>query len=171
MNLDYHNALMAPHIIVDTREQTPAPITAFRTVRDALPVGDYGIVGFSKWDYPAFVLERKTLADFVACCGVERERFMRELFKMRQYNYKAVLVEGTEQQVREHDYRSNIAPDSVLSTVDVIQTRMRIQFCWVESALGCARKIESQVRIFCQGIVRDVERLERAAREPGQKQN
>ena len=176
MNIDYYNAIMSPHIIVDTREvsekewerthSAPIPITEFRLVRDTLPVGDYGIIGFSKWDYPAFIIERKEKNDFCACMGNERARFEREVEKMRQFRFRALLVECDRTDIVNGFYQSQISPATCLSTVDVFSVRAGLQTFWCGNKAGCARQVENLVRMFCQGIVNDVERLERAHRGP-----
>lgn len=46
-------------VIRDTREQLPLDIKAYPVEIVRLPVGDYGIKGFSGWQNPAFIVERK----------------------------------------------------------------------------------------------------------------
>lgn len=88
-----------PTIIIDTREQAPLPIEAYPVERATLPVGDYGIAGFSDWDNPAFIVERKSLDDLVQSLTHGRDRFEREVLKLRQIGFRALLIEAEQSQI------------------------------------------------------------------------
>ena len=84
------------HIIRDTREQDgftfidgfdPAPIVTDGT----LATGDYSLAGF---EAAGITVERKSLQDLVGVLGHGRERFERELARMRAYAVAAVVVEA-----------------------------------------------------------------------------
>jgi ERCC4-type nuclease len=78
-------------IIVDTREQTPLPFRRFQTRGGALLSGDYSVAGLEQ----LFAVERKSIGDVVACCvGQNRERFERELHRLRGFRFKGLLVVG-----------------------------------------------------------------------------
>ena len=67
-------------IIVDNREQRPfsfrgTPYDGVAVEAGTLAIGDYSLAGLT--DRAA--VERKELADLVACLGRERDRFEREL--------------------------------------------------------------------------------------------
>ena len=64
----------AAAIIIDTREQLPYAFGSRPVVRQALPAGDYSVVGFEL----AVAVERKTLEDFVHSVIRDRERFKKE---------------------------------------------------------------------------------------------
>ena len=66
-------------IIIDDREKTPLPFSAvpFETAR--LLTGDYSIAG-SELD---FTVERKTIDDLVSSLTQNRDRFTREMERMR----------------------------------------------------------------------------------------
>ena len=92
-------------LIVDTREQLPYAFDGIcPTVRRALAAGDYSIVGH---DLPTpgggFVIERKSLNDLFGTVIGARERFVRELEKLRLYAYAAILVEGSLRDVLTYD--------------------------------------------------------------------
>lgn len=84
-----------PVVLIDTREQCPLPITAYPVERTGLPVGDYGIKGFSDWENPRFIVERKSLADLCGSLSNDRERFMREIEKLRQFAFRAIVIEDS----------------------------------------------------------------------------
>ena len=71
-------------IVFDSREQCPFRFEGFNAVVEvgALATADYSLVGFTD----RIGIERKSLPDLVACLGVERERFARELARLRGYD-------------------------------------------------------------------------------------
>lgn len=75
-----------PIIEIDSREQVPLIFTRLQSVSGAtLPEGDYRIAGVGD-----FVIERKgSLDELAGCCiGGSRDRFERELFRLRPYKFK-----------------------------------------------------------------------------------
>jgi hypothetical protein len=68
-------------------------------------------------------IERKTVSDLVGCCmGENRERFERELHRLRGYRFKRLLVVGSEAEILAGQYHSNIKPQAVLATVCTFDT-------------------------------------------------
>ena len=147
-------ALPEPVVLLDRREQAPPPIKAYRVEWVTLPVGEIGIKGFSDWVNPAFIIERKSLADLTGSLGRGRERFMREIEKLKQFGFRALVIEATKAQVAAGAYRSTISPASVLSTLDALAVRANLHLFWCEDSEGCARQVESLVRQFARGIER-----------------
>src|SRR5262245_1280621 len=98
-----------PTIVTDTREQTPLRFTQFPTVRGTLDTGDYSIAGAES----LFAVERKSIEDLVACCmGDNRDRFERELHRLRGYPFARLLIVGVPAEIETQRYRSNISPKS-----------------------------------------------------------
>jgi len=77
--------------IVDTREQTPWDLAPMRIQSGTLSVGDYSVKGLEN----IVAIERKSLQDFVMCCGAERPRFQRELDRLRGWPVSAVIIEAS----------------------------------------------------------------------------
>ena len=154
-----------PIILIDTREQHPAPISSYPVEVVGLPVGDYGIKGFSDWNRPAFIIERKGLADLIASLTHDRARFMREVEKMRAFGFAAIVIEAERDQVRLGQYRSQATPQSILASLDAIAVRAGVHVYWTGSPEGCARQIESLVRQFIRGIEKQHRVLSRQSRE------
>jgi ERCC4-type nuclease len=146
-------------ILVDTREQNPLDIRAYPTRRETLETGDYGLAGFSSLENPAFILERKSIPDLCASLGRERERFLREVERMRAFRFRGLVIEGEEEAIRADAYRSAIAPASVLSTLDALSVRAGLHVFWCGDAAGAARRVERLARLFARGIQKDFERL------------
>ena len=146
-------------VLVDSREQAPLIIESYPVQVVGLPVGDYGIAGFSDWDNPQFVCERKSLNDLVGSLTSGRKRFWRELHKLRQFRFSAILIEGQRADVEQQTYRSNATPQSILASLDAISVRFGVHIVWCVDAVGAARQFESLVRQFVRGRMKDVERL------------
>ena len=135
-------------------------------VFEALPIGDYGIVGFSDWTNPRFIVERKSLSDLIksltgrqdAAKDSERKRFMREIEKMRQFGWRALLIEARREEVAAGDYRSAATPQSMLASLDAVAVRAGVHLFWAGGHEEAARQLESLVRQFIRGIHKDYRR-------------
>ena len=124
---------LTPTIQIDTREQNPLRFENLPSERATLPVGGYGVRGFSDWENSAFIIERKNLEDLCHRLGKDRERFLRECEKMRAFRFKALVIEAVQDQVELAQYRS--------------------------LPVGAARKVESLAAMFARGIEKDFRRL------------
>ena len=102
-------------IVVDTREQRPweFPRERVETVRRALPVGDYSLVGLED----RVTVERKTLDDLVRSVTHDRSRFWRELDRMGGFDAACVVVEANLSDLVARRYRSRAHPNAVLGSV------------------------------------------------------
>jgi len=83
-------------VVVDTREQAPwrftgHPLPIVETITDrALKTGDYSIAGLEH----RFAIERKSVNDFYHSIGSDRERFEREMVRLANMDFAAVVIEG-----------------------------------------------------------------------------
>jgi DNA excision repair protein ERCC-4 len=101
--------------VIDTREQTPWPLTPLRTQRGSLTTGDYSVLGLSD----QIAIERKSLSDLLGCIGNDRERFERELKRLLAYPCRAIIVETTWQVFYSGVWpvRSRLKPASAIGSV------------------------------------------------------
>lgn len=99
--------------IVDTREQTPFDLDPMKSKPGTLAVVDYSIAGLES----VVSVERKSLPDFVACCGRERERFQRELDRLRGWPVSAVVLEFGWTAIELGNWRSKLKPGQVQSSL------------------------------------------------------
>jgi DNA excision repair protein ERCC-4 len=128
-----------PTICIDTREQTPLVFRNLPSQAATLYSGDYSANGLENM----LAIERKSVADLVACCvGDDRDRFERELHRLRGFRFKRLLIVGTRAEVESHRYRSNIAPKSVLSTLAAFEVRYEIPIIWAALPEEAALLIE-----------------------------
>ncbi len=125
-------------VVIDTREQTPLALEryGFKTVRDTLPFGDYTLrIPDMQSD---LAIERKSLPDFVMCCGRERDRFEKELLAMRGYRYRYIVGEFGIRDILSKNYRSQINPNSVLASIAKWSGIYGIHFLFCDHAPGAA---------------------------------
>ncbi|MEX0938535.1 MAG: ERCC4 domain-containing protein [Pirellulales bacterium] len=99
--------------IVDTREQHPFELAPLASIVAGLTAGDYSILGLEH----LVAIERKSLPDLIGCCGVERERFERELQRLLAYPTRCVVVEASWADIQAGGWRSNLTPKSATGSV------------------------------------------------------
>ena len=149
-----------PTIITDTREQTPLPFARLASERGMLKTGDYSFKGGEE----LFAVERKTIADLVGCCvGENRDRFFRELHRLRGYRFKRLLIVGTREEIEAGEYRSAIAPRAVLSTLRAIEARFDVPVVFAPTPGAAGRELEAWVFWFAREIVESANELARGA--------
>ncbi len=98
--------------IIDSREQTPLDLTPLRTITKGLPTADYSVLGLED----VIAIERKSLPDFIACCGVERERFEREIQRLLAYPVRAIVVEARWRDLENGGWRSKVTPAAAVGS-------------------------------------------------------
>ena len=135
---------VTPTIIIDTREQTPLPFAHFPTERATLPTGDYSVKGFES----DFCIERKSVADLVRSATFERERFSRELQRMRAFDFRRLLVVGTLADIEARRYRSQANPKSVIASVTAFEIRYQLPVCYCPTPEAAAAQIERWALYF-----------------------
>lgn len=103
-------------MIVDTREQKPwtfEDVKGVTTLRAKLDTGDYSLEGLET----RVCIERKSLDDWTGTVLRERARFYRELERMRGFDFRCVIIEGTVREILAGRYAANAHPNSVLGFV------------------------------------------------------
>jgi ERCC4-type nuclease len=101
-------------IVIDTREQNPSVFPVLHVVQGTLTTGDYSVAGLEN----LFAIERKTIGDLVGCCtGENRERFERELHRIRGFRFKRLPIIGSDEEILAGNYRSAMNPKAVVATL------------------------------------------------------
>jgi ERCC4-type nuclease len=119
------------------------------TMTGTLISGDYSLTGFEN----LVAIERKSLDDLIGCItGTDRERFKRELLRLRSYKCKAVIIESDLNTILVGGYHSRVNPESVLGSLTSWQTRYSIPFIFAGSATGAARYTLALFRTFINQI-------------------
>jgi ERCC4-type nuclease len=154
-------ASASPVIVVDNREQCPLIFTRFQSIRGTLTTGDYSIVGLE--DH--FSIERKSLDDIVACTmGENRERFERELHRLRGYRFKRLLIVASRGEIEMQRYRSKISPKSVLGSLNAWEIRFDCPIVFSPTPEAAALEIERWAFYFACEHIKIVNGLLRATK-------
>jgi len=75
-------------IVIDSREQNPYKFDG--AIVKGLKSGDYSILGLEN----RIALERKTKEDAFASLGSGRARFEKEVIRLSEYDYSAIVIES-----------------------------------------------------------------------------
>ena len=102
-----------PKIIVESREQRAWRFENLPSEPGALDTGDYSVVGLTHM----VAIERKSLPDLLACVGRERDRFKRELQRLRAYRFRLLIVEASHTDLEAGLWRSQLKPSHVLGSL------------------------------------------------------
>lgn len=87
-----------PTIVIDRREKTPLVFTRLPSASAILSTGDYAVRGAEN----RFAVERKSLRDIGSCStGRDRERFERALQRMAAFEFRRLLIIGSEAKLME----------------------------------------------------------------------
>jgi hypothetical protein len=89
----------------------------------------------------------------------ERERFKRELFRLRGLRFKRLLIIGSEEDILRGNFRSNISPKAVLATLYAFEIRydLPFQFCATPGIAG--RLIERWATWFSRELCKNATSL------------
>jgi len=150
-------------ILIDTREQAFFTFERFQaeTERSTLPTGDYSLPGF----VDMVAIERKELNDLIACLmNNNRERFERELNKLRFYDFAAVVIESSLDDVKNGRYRSAMKPHAALQSIFAFSVRYRTAFIWAGDRAGAEYTVFSLLEKYQAEVVKRFERLHQGKR-------
>lgn len=128
-----------PIVLVDTREQQPFALLANHPNwiggerRTALKTGDYTVEGMES----LLVLERKNLADLVACIVTYRRRFLASCERLAAFRWKAIIIEATYEDIKRgwevFDIPSAVHPNAVCGTLDAIEAKYGIPIIYTST--------------------------------------
>ena len=144
-------------IIRDSREQAPLTFTGYpvEVAVGALASGDYSLHGFEN----RIALERKSLPDLVACLGPERERFTRELQRLKAFDAACVIVEASSDDLRRGLYRSKLDAGAAWQSCLAFMQRFNVPFIWCNSRQDAEQVTFDYLRHFHRDRVRELEAL------------
>ena len=112
-------------IVIDTREQTPWDFET-PTVRGTLKTGDYSVLSLEA----LIAVERKSLADLVQSLTWERERFVREVERLAELRWRAIIVEAHMGDVTRGLYRTRATPQSIVASTLAISAEHHVPVIW-----------------------------------------
>jgi ERCC4-type nuclease len=145
-----------PVLIIDRREQAPLPFSQLATRPGTLNAEDYSIAGAET----LFGIERKTIADLITSCTSDRERFERELVRLRGFKFRRLVIVGSEADIIHGNFRSLANPKAVIATLHCFEIRydLPVVFCVTPELAG--RLIERWAVWFAREIKKAAHLLE-----------
>ena len=129
---------LRPCVIIDTREQTPLRFTHLQSRIGTLTSGDYSAAGLEHFA----AIERKSAADLVASVTRERDRFERELHRLRGFSFARVIVTASRESIERGEYRSAASPKAILASCDTFEVRYGVPFVFVPDEITAAALVE-----------------------------
>ncbi len=153
-------------VVCDSREQDAFPFSGkpyagTTVVRGSLQTGDYSVKGLEN----RVAVERKSLADLVACLGVERERFVRELERAKGLDAFAVVCEGSWQELATGQYRSRMNPKAACASVMAFMSR-GTQIFFAGNRRSAEWVTHSFLRFYAQDRLDELKALQKAMNYP-----
>lgn len=146
-------------IVVDNREQEPLQFINLASETGTLQSGDYSFRGAEE----LFAVERKSIGDLVGCCvGDNRERFFRELHRLRGFKFKRLVIVGSRKAIEAGNYRSKLNPKAVFATLSAVEVRYDVPVVFAADARDAALLIESWAFWFAREMVEGVNDVARA---------
>jgi ERCC4-type nuclease len=146
---DEHNIMRSaripkPVVLVDTREREPLPLHLNHPNwigggrRVALKTGDYTVEGMES----LLCLERKSLADLVARTVTYRRRFLAVCGRLARFQWKAILVEATLEDIKggieAFEIPSDVHPNAVCGMLDAIEAKFCIPVIYTSTVQALA---------------------------------
>jgi ERCC4-type nuclease len=156
-------ALLRAVIVVDSREQVPLTFTRLQAVRGTLYSGDYSVRGLEN----KFAVERKNLDDIANCCvNSNRDRFERELHRLRGFGFARLLIIGTREDVAAGQYHSRITPKAVLATLSTFEIRYDVPTVFCSTREEAAITIERWAFYFSREVMKLAQVLSTSLHQP-----
>ena len=98
-------------VVIDTREQLPYEFED--SITRTLQTGDYSIFGYEN----QITVERKSKADAYGSIGRGRTRFVKELERLSEIDYSAIIVEASLSNFVEPPRFSQLNPKSAINSL------------------------------------------------------
>ena len=128
----------SPIIVIDQQEGIPWKFPNWPTVVEHLVTGDYSIKGLEH----LISIERKELNDLLGCIGHGRDRFKRELQRMRAHRFRLLVVETDLATIEAGEWRSKLKPNHVLGALAAWQAQFELPVLLAGNARSAAAYVE-----------------------------
>ena len=132
------NATDTPTIVVDSREQLPLVFAHLPSVAGTLGTADYSVLGFES----EVGFERKSISDLIGSISSDRDRFERELIRLRGFRLSRLIVVGHPDEISSGTYRSKMHPKAVWGTLDSFAVRYGVAYEFHATPSAAAQRIE-----------------------------
>jgi len=140
--------MMIVPVVIDSREQHPFAFRNYpaQIVQGALTSGDYSVQGFED----QIAIERKSLSDLIGCLTHDRDRFKREMERLRSYESAVIVVEAPWKALEAGAYRSSLSANSAVQSVISLTQMYRIPFFFAEDRAKAEQFAFDFLRHFCR---------------------
>jgi ERCC4-type nuclease len=131
-----------PTIIVDQQEKTP--LTRFfdpnevRVEVTHLETGDYSLAGATH----LLAIERKAMTDLLNCVTAERDRFMDQMRRLKNYPSRFLIVEATRATIEAGAYDRAVKPSSIVGTLLGLAVRWNICVVYCKDQKEAAERVQ-----------------------------
>ena len=132
-----------PVLLVDTREQRPLQFSHLPAESATLYTGDYSVRGLEE----IFAVERKSLADLAGSLTRERDRFMKEMHRLRGYRFPYLLAIGDDMELSRLIAQGRLKLHQVEHSLRAIQSRYGVHVERAYTEEQAARLVETWA--FC----------------------
>lgn len=131
-----------PTIIVDVQEKLP--LTRYfdpelvKVETAHLETGDYSLAGATH----LVAVERKGLGDLLSCITGERERFMDQMRRLRNYPTRFLVIEATREAIEAEVYSRNVRALSVVNSLLGVAVRWNVCVQYCDGPKEAARMVQ-----------------------------
>ena len=124
-------------VVVDSGEQLPYKFGKDRTIIQGLPYGDYTLIYNGRLYHDQIVIERKSrVSELFAFSGSQRDRFCRELEKMKDVKYKYLLFEFSLLDIVNKQPPGILSASIVYSTICSFAIKYQIPFLFCDNRIN-----------------------------------
>lgn len=129
-------------IVVDQQEKTP--LTRYfdpkliRVESVHLETGDYSLANGTH----LLAIERKSLPDLLHCVTHDRERFMDQMRRLKNYPSRFLIVEATRATIEAEGYRQDVRSSSVVGTLLGLAVRWNICVVYCKDQKEAAERVQ-----------------------------
>lgn len=136
--------IIRPTILVDTREQFPLTFCNLPSEPATLDTGDYSVRGLTH----LVAVERKSLSDLLAVVGRDRDRFKRELQRLRGYRFRMLVVEANAEELERGEWQSQLLPAHVVGSLAAWVAQYELP-CWLAGTHEAAGRFVERYLYQC----------------------
>ncbi len=115
--------------VIDSGEDTPLDLSPLRTTRCPLDAGDYSVEGLQH----RVAVDHKSLAELLDAVNGGRDRFNREMSRLRGFATRVVVVDSPWSEIEAGDWESDATPAAVRNLV-LGQIASGIQFLFADDS-------------------------------------
>ncbi len=139
---------LSPVVIVDSREQAPWKFSNLPSERGTLDTGDYSVKGLEH----VIAVERKSLDDLLSCVGTHRDRFRRELQRLRGFRFRALVIESDCATLERGGWRIQVKPSAALGSLAAWQAQYSLPI-WLAGDHQAAGRFGEKYLYQCARLI------------------